>query len=45
MNVVRMIKLFGWEAKMENRIAEKREEELNWLWRRQVLELINGNIK
>lgn len=45
MNVVRMIKLFGWEGKMEERIAEKREEELTWLWKRQLLELINANIK
>ncbi|KAJ3564973.1 hypothetical protein NP233_g7938 [Leucocoprinus birnbaumii] len=44
MNVLRMIKLFGWEDKIEDRIAEKREEELTWLWRRQILELINGNI-
>ncbi len=45
MNVVRMIKLFGWEKKMEEKIVEKREEELVWLWKRQVLDLINGNIK
>ncbi|KAF5356103.1 hypothetical protein D9756_004036 [Leucocoprinus leucothites] len=45
MNVLRMVKLFGWERKMNDRIAEKREEELTWLWRRQLLELINGNIK
>ncbi|KXN81115.1 ATP-binding cassette transporter abc4 [Leucoagaricus sp. SymC.cos] len=44
MNVLRMIKLFGWERKMNDRIAEKREKELEWLWKRQVLELINGNI-
>ncbi|THU88444.1 P-loop containing nucleoside triphosphate hydrolase protein [Dendrothele bispora CBS 962.96] len=45
MNVLRMVKLFGWEQKMEGRIAEKREEELVWIWRRQILELLNGTIK
>ena len=45
MNVIRMIKLFGWEKKMEERIAEKREEELVTQWKRQIYELFNGNIK
>ncbi|KAJ3760576.1 hypothetical protein EV360DRAFT_81041 [Lentinula raphanica] len=44
MNVLRMIKLFGWESKMETRIAEKRDEELIWIRRRQMLELFNGII-
>ncbi|KAJ3890944.1 hypothetical protein GG344DRAFT_77404 [Lentinula edodes] len=44
MNVLRMIKLFGWESKMESRIAEKRDEELVWIRRRQILEMINGII-
>ncbi|KAJ7919040.1 P-loop containing nucleoside triphosphate hydrolase protein [Mycena leptocephala] len=42
MNVLRMIKLFGWERQMNERVAEKREEELNWLWKRQMLDLLNG---
>jgi hypothetical protein len=45
MNVIRMIKLFGWGAKLNERIADKREEELKWLWKRQLLDLLNGNIK
>ncbi|KDQ56808.1 hypothetical protein JAAARDRAFT_36283 [Jaapia argillacea MUCL 33604] len=44
MNVLRMIKLFGWESKTAEQVAEKREEELTWLWKRQVLALLNGNI-
>ncbi|KAF9458727.1 P-loop containing nucleoside triphosphate hydrolase protein [Collybia nuda] len=44
MNVLRMIKLFGWEKKMNQKVAEKRDEELIWIWRRQVLDLINGNL-
>jgi hypothetical protein len=45
MNVIRMIKLFGWERKMEERIQEKREEELKVLWKREVLDLVNSIIK
>ncbi|KAJ7094121.1 P-loop containing nucleoside triphosphate hydrolase protein [Mycena epipterygia] len=41
MNVIRMVKMFGWEKKMNERIADKREEELNWIWKRKLLDLIN----
>lgn len=44
-NVMRMIKLFGWERKMDERVAEKREEELFWIKRRQLLDLAVGLIK
>ncbi|TFK34800.1 multidrug resistance-associated ABC transporter [Crucibulum laeve] len=33
-NVLRMVKLFGWEQQMFERIEEKRKEELYWLWLR-----------
>lgn len=45
MNMLRMIKLFGWESKMQDRISEKREDELVWLWKRELLDLVNGNLK
>jgi hypothetical protein len=45
MNMLRMIKLFGWENKMNSRIANKREEELQWIKKRQLLDLCNQNIK
>ncbi|TFY61104.1 hypothetical protein EVG20_g7183 [Dentipellis fragilis] len=41
MNVLRMIKLFGWEPKTDARIADKREEELQWIKRRSFLEMGN----
>ncbi|KAJ7732681.1 multidrug resistance-associated ABC transporter [Mycena metata] len=41
-NVVRMIKMFGWEKQMNEKIAEKREDELTWIWRRKVLYTANG---
>ncbi|TRM65976.1 hypothetical protein BD626DRAFT_427540 [Schizophyllum amplum] len=44
MNVLRMIKLFGWEYKMSERVGDKREEELKWIWRRQILDMVNGNL-
>ncbi|KAJ7035141.1 P-loop containing nucleoside triphosphate hydrolase protein [Mycena alexandri] len=42
MNVVRMIKMFGWEKQMNEKIAEKREDELTWIWWRKVLYTANG---
>jgi hypothetical protein len=45
MNVIRMIKLFGWEKKVTSQVQEKREEELVWYRKRQFLGLINSNIK
>ncbi|KAJ7501621.1 hypothetical protein B0H11DRAFT_2275231 [Mycena galericulata] len=42
MNMLRMIKLFGWERQMNERVAEKREDELNWVWKRQMLDIANG---
>ncbi|KAH6916771.1 ATP-binding cassette transporter [Coprinopsis sp. MPI-PUGE-AT-0042] len=44
MNVMRMVKLFGWEKKMEDRIREKREEELSLIWKRQVLSVTNDTL-
>jgi hypothetical protein len=45
MGVIRMIKLFGWEQRMAKRVFDKREEELVWIKRRQVLQIFNGVIK
>ncbi|KAH7904637.1 hypothetical protein BJ138DRAFT_1130879 [Hygrophoropsis aurantiaca] len=44
MNVLRMIKLFGWEPKMAKKITEKREEELGWIWKQKILEIANHNL-
>jgi hypothetical protein len=35
-NVLRMIKLFGWERRMSERIQGKRNDELGWLWKLKV---------
>ncbi|TBU23091.1 hypothetical protein BD311DRAFT_811015 [Dichomitus squalens] len=44
MSVIRMIKLFGWEARVADRLADKREGELLYIRKYKLLELINGNI-
>ncbi|KAI0691343.1 hypothetical protein BC835DRAFT_1360883 [Cytidiella melzeri] len=44
MNVIRMIKLFAWERKMHDRLAEKREEELQYLKKTKFLQLAYKNI-
>lgn len=44
MNALRMVKLFGWEKKMNERICEKREVELVWTWKYRILELANGTL-
>ncbi|KAJ7246793.1 hypothetical protein B0H12DRAFT_753891 [Mycena haematopus] len=44
MNVLRMIKLFGWESKMLARVNEKREEELLWIWKREIFEWVANTV-
>lgn len=45
MNVIRMVKLFGWEPKMNDKIAAKREAELVMQRKLKFLELANGCTK
>ncbi|TBU53541.1 hypothetical protein BD310DRAFT_937787 [Dichomitus squalens] len=44
MSVIRMIKLFGWEPRVTDRLADKREGELLFIRKYKILELINGNV-
>ncbi|KAH9854915.1 multidrug resistance-associated ABC transporter [Lenzites betulinus] len=44
MNVIRMIKLFGWEPKVVEQLTDKRDDELKYIRKLKILELINGNI-
>ncbi|KAF8319735.1 hypothetical protein DL93DRAFT_2124628 [Clavulina sp. PMI_390] len=44
LGVVRMLKMFGWEAKMGQQLKEKREEELGWIKKRFYLDLLNQNV-
>lgn len=45
MNSLRMIKLFGWESLVKEEASKKRDEELEWIWRRRMLEILNGILK
>ena len=45
LGVIRMVKLFGWEKKMAQRLFEKREEELVWIKRRKLVQIYNAVIK
>ncbi|TFK92734.1 P-loop containing nucleoside triphosphate hydrolase protein [Polyporus arcularius HHB13444] len=44
LNVVRMIKLFGWERRVTGQIEERREAELKFLRKTKFLELFNNCI-
>ncbi|KZV72448.1 P-loop containing nucleoside triphosphate hydrolase protein [Peniophora sp. CONT] len=41
MNVLRMVKLFGWEHKLADRVSSKRTDELQWIRTRELLKLAN----
>jgi len=45
MNVIRMIKVFGWEERIDEKIAAKREEELAYQRKRIILEIISNILK
>ncbi|EJT98573.1 P-loop containing nucleoside triphosphate hydrolase protein [Dacryopinax primogenitus] len=44
MNVLRMVKMFGWESRVKEQIAEKRDEELKYVKQRQIMHLANLNL-
>ncbi|KAG8912149.1 hypothetical protein FRC00_005159 [Tulasnella sp. 408] len=44
LGVIRMIKLFGWERKIEAQINEKRDTELKFMRKKQMFELLNNNV-
>ncbi|KAF8803419.1 multidrug resistance-associated ABC transporter [Phlegmacium glaucopus] len=41
-SVLRMIKMFGWEIRMSERLKERREYELFWLWKLKVMNIFYG---
>lgn len=45
MIVLRMIKLFGWQVKVEEQIDDKREQELAAIMQKKLYGLINANVK
>lgn len=45
MGLLRMIKMFAWEGKIAERLREKREEELEWIRKGRILNILNMNLK
>ncbi|KZV76922.1 P-loop containing nucleoside triphosphate hydrolase protein [Peniophora sp. CONT] len=41
MNIIRSVKLFGWEQKIGQLVYNKREDELHWMYKREFLTLGN----
>ncbi|KAI0322566.1 hypothetical protein OF83DRAFT_1161116 [Amylostereum chailletii] len=42
MNVLRMVKLFGWESKIDEKVAKTRDEELKGVRQRRLLGVLNS---
>ncbi|KAF9802245.1 hypothetical protein IEO21_09909 [Rhodonia placenta] len=42
LGVIRMVKLFGWESHLMRQISKKREDELAWLRKSRLLDLLNS---
>ena len=40
-----MIKLFGWEPKVNDQLTEKRNDEMIWYRKYRLLDLANGTVK
>ncbi|ORX36515.1 hypothetical protein BD324DRAFT_651753 [Kockovaella imperatae] len=38
---LRMVKMFGWEDRIKERVASKREHELDWIYKRRLASLAN----
>lgn len=44
MSIIRMVKLFGWENRMSERLKGKREEELKLIWKIKYLNCVSAMI-
>ncbi len=44
-NILRMIKMFGWEGEISKRVAGRRDEELVWIKKKQLLGLVANLLK
>ncbi|KAK0192566.1 hypothetical protein F5146DRAFT_1040501 [Armillaria mellea] len=41
-NILRMIKMFGWEGEISKRVAGRRDEELAWIKKKQLLDVMTN---
>ncbi|PCH35585.1 hypothetical protein WOLCODRAFT_107550 [Wolfiporia cocos MD-104 SS10] len=44
MTVIRMVKLFGWEGRLSQQLDGKRDEEISWIKKSKLWELLNNNL-
>ena len=44
MSIIRMVKLFGWENRMSERLKGRREEELKLIWKIAYLNCVSSMI-
>ncbi|KAJ7578700.1 P-loop containing nucleoside triphosphate hydrolase protein [Mycena floridula] len=44
LNVLRMVKMFGWERKLKEKLQEKREDELVYVVRGRILDMMNQSV-
>lgn len=45
MSVIRMIKLFGWESQVKRVVSEKRQKELDIVWKGKKYEFVLDVVK
>ena len=45
LNVIRLVKMFGYETRVKEQISEKRENELTWMKRKYYIALVNSIYK
>ncbi|GJF00392.1 ATP-binding cassette transporter [Phanerochaete sordida] len=44
LGVLRMVKLLGWEKRVEEEVAVKREEELKWIWKTMLYSFVTFSV-
>ena len=44
MNVIRMIKLFGWEPRIKEQLLQKRAEELAYVKKSKIIKMVTGYV-
>lgn len=44
MNVIRMIKLFGWEPRVKEQLLQKREDELAYVRKSKIIKMVTGYV-
>lgn len=40
-----MVKMFGWESQVAQTVLGKRETELSWIWKRELIHVVTSCLK